>query len=67
MAHRYVCCTLHFPIIRNSSPEEDGMKENELDDFILSNIDALQSIENVDSVERVNDKWTDLGVKPHGK
>ena len=24
----------------------------------------MQSIENVDSVERVNDKWTDLGVKP---
>lgn len=46
------------------APKGKWEEGKSLDDFILSNIDSLQRIENVDSVERVNDKWTDLGVKP---
>ena len=36
----------------------------EIDDFIQQNVESLSALENIDSVTRLEDKWTDLGVKP---
>lgn len=36
----------------------------EIDDFIQQNVESLSALENIDSVTKLEDKWTDLGVKP---